>query len=420
MSKCSRPLTLILTIILSFSFLSVNSFAAESTNLVDGNLSNWIDVGETDSKYFQSANVSDFGNGYNYIEVFPSSKSVFLLDLTEFLKIGESYKFSFGLPTTDGVNNSALTSCNIAWGLVDGGGYTDFPSVGASVFEIVINNENKSNYLGKNTTFEFTYTQGFKNTYLALVIEPREDLTSYNYLQLYISDIKLERVASESEQKLDGVLGWLQELWNSIVDGFSDLGSSISSLGTTITNKLTNVASSITSKLTTVSTNITNGLSSLGTNIQNKLGEVITNLSSSLTSLGDRIQTKLGEVITNLSGVLNSLKESITTKLGEVITGLTGELRMLGDRIINYLLYLGPEVPENPFKTEESPLTKVQGYIDDVVNYINDFTEDMDDVIDSLSAGIKIFTEFVEENKWVMILVAVSLFLLVVGRFVGI
>ena len=245
MSKCSRPLTLILTIILSFSFLSVNSFAAESTNLVDGNLSNWIDIGETDPKYFQSANVFDYGNGYNYIEVYSSSKSVLLVDLTEFLKIGESYRFSFGLPTTDGINNVALSSCNILWGLLDGGGYTDASSLGESVFEIIINNENKTKFLGKSTSYEFTYTQGFKNTYLALVIEPREDLTSYNYLQLYISDIKLERVASESEQKLDGILGWLQELWNTIsglpgkisesVKGFfDDLSSKITGLGESI------------------------------------------------------------------------------------------------------------------------------------------------------------------------------------------
>ena len=321
MSKCSRPLTLILTIILSFSFLSVNSFAAESTNLVDSNLSNWIDIGETDPKYYQSANVFNYGNGYNYIEVSSSSKSVLLVDLTEFLKIGESYSFSFGLPTTDGVNNVALSSCNIFWSLLDGGGYTDASSLGESVFEIIINNENKTKFLGKSTSYEFTYTQGFKNTYLALVIEPRDDLTAYNYLPLYISDIKLERVASESEEKLDGILGWLQELWNSIVDGFSDLGSSISSLGTMLTDKLNNVKNTITEKL--------------------------------------------GVVITSLTGVLNGVKEGITTKLGEINIYLTGEIRMLGDRIINYLLYFSSEVPENPFKTEDGPKKTKNGKIFD-------------------------------------------------------
>lgn len=419
MKKHFRLFSIFLVIILSFSFLSVNSFAAESTNLVDGNLSNWIDVGETDSNYFQSANVFDYGNGYNYIEVFPSSKSVFLLDLTEFLKIGESYKFSFGLPTTDGVNNSALTSCNIAWGLVDGGGYTDFPSVGASVFEIVINNENKSNYLGKNTTFEFTYTQGYKNTYLALVIEPREDLTSYNYLQLFISDIKLERVASQSEQKLDGILGWLQELWNSIVDGFSDLGSSISSLGTTITNKLTNVASSITSKLTTVSTNITNGLSSLGTNIQNKLGEVITNLSSALTDVWQRITSKLEQLKDNLVGEIQSSWQNINTKLGEVITGLTGELRMLGDNIINYLLFFDDEVPENPFEGVDSPLEHIQGFFDDLIDYLSNIGDDIETVIDSITGPVTLLDHFTKRFEWLFGIVTFTLMLIVVSRFIG-
>ena len=216
---------------LSFLFLfgsfSVSAYASNNENLIDSNLSNWVDIGDTDPNYFQPANVYDYGNGYNYIEVYPSSKSVLLVDLTEFLKIGESYRFSFGLPTTDGVNNSALTSCNIAWGLVDGGGYTDFPSIGASVFEIEINNENKSNYLGKYTTFEFTYTQGYKNTYLALVIEPRDNLNAYNYLQLYISDVRLERIESEEEGLLNSIINWLKDLKETVLGGFSGIGQNL-------------------------------------------------------------------------------------------------------------------------------------------------------------------------------------------------
>lgn len=335
-------------------------------------MSNWVDIGESDSS-FQSANVRYIGNGSNYIEVLGSSKYVILYDISEFLKVGECYKFSFTLPTTDGVNNVALNSCQILFTLTS---FDDYPNVQEQVFEVLVNSDNKSKFLGKTTTYEFTYTQGYANTCLALYIAPDDDVNNYNYLQLYLNNIKLERVVPESEKMLDGILGWLQELWNSIVDGFSDLGSSISSLGTMLTDKLNNVKNTITEKL--------------------------------------------GVVITSLTGVLNGVKEGITTKLGEINTYLTGEIRMLGDRIINYLLYFSSEVPENPFKTEDGPLTKVQGYIDNIVEYINNFTEDMDDVIDSVSAGITIFRDFVQENKWIMILVAVSLFLIVVGRFVGI
>ena len=53
LSKCTRSLSLILTLILSFSLFSVNAFAVEDTeNLVDSNMSNWVDFGD-ESPYFQ-------------------------------------------------------------------------------------------------------------------------------------------------------------------------------------------------------------------------------------------------------------------------------------------------------------------------------------------------------------------------------
>lgn len=412
MKKHFRLFSIFLVIILSFSFLSVNSFAADDENLIDSNMSNWVDYGEESPGYFQPATVQNL-SGLNYITVNGSSKSVLLIDVTEFLKVGEHYRFTFMLPTIDGVNSVALNTAELSFGLLDYS--TGAP--GSDVFAITVNNSNKSDFLGKVISYDFTYTEGFTSTCIALCVNASG--TSYNYLQLYIDNLSLVRVPDVSEEKLDGILGWLQELWNSIVDGFSDLGSSISSLGTTITNKLTNVASSITSKLTTVSTNITNGLSSLGTNIQNKLGEVITNLSSSLTSLGDRIQTKLGEVITNLSGVLNSVKESITTKLGEVITGLTGELRMLGDNIINYLLFFDDEVPENPFEGVDSPLEHIQGFFDDLIDYLSSIGDDIETVIDSITGPVTLLDHFTKRFEWLFGIVIFTLMLIVVSRFIG-
>lgn len=208
-------------------------------------MSNWVDIGESDPNYFQPANVYDYGNGYNYIEVYSSSKAVLLVDITDFLKIGESYRFSFGLPTTDGVNNSSLTSCNILWGLLDGGGYTDASSLGESVFEITIDNDNKSKFLGKYTSYEFTYTQGYKNTYLALVIEPRENLNAYNYLQLYISDVRLERIESEEEGLLNSIIQWLKDLKETVLGGFSGIGQNLSNGFTNLKNGLIELKNNI-------------------------------------------------------------------------------------------------------------------------------------------------------------------------------
>lgn len=379
MKKHFRLFSIFLVIILSFSFLSVNSFAADGENLIDSNMSNWVDYGEISSDYFQPATVQNL-SGLNYITVNSSSKSVILIDVTEFLKVGEHYRFTFCLPTIDGVNDVALNTSEFNFGLLDYS--TGAP--GSDVFSITIDKSNKKDFLGKIVSYDFTYTEGFSSTCIAFVVNA--SATSYNYLQIYIDNLSLVRVPDVSEEKLDGILGWLQELWNSIVDGFSDLGSSISSLGT---------------------------------NIQNKLGEVITNLSSSLTSLGDRIQTKLGEVITNLSGVLNSLKESITTKLGEVITGLTGELRMLGDNIINYLLFFDDEVPENPFEGVDSPLEHIQGFFDDLIDYLSSIGDDIETVIDSITGPVTLLDHFTKRFEWLFGIVTFTLMLIVVSRFIG-
>ena len=293
-NKFFRSLSFFLVFIVSFSLLSVNSFAAENENLVDSNMTNWIDFGE-ESEYFQSATVEYLDNDVNHFVVSSSDKTVFLFDMTEFLKIGESYNLSFTLPTTGNKNSSALNTCDITWTLTDGNGDL-YPSVGADCFSLVIDKNNKSNYLGKTTTYEFTYTQGFKNTFLCLYISPNDSVSSYDTLELYVSNIKLERVATESEKKLDGILGWLQDIWD----------------------KLTNIGD----KLTDVWTNITNSVSALGDRISsffselgNKITTEFTNLTSDfsgyISSLGDRISDFFTNLSVNISGFFDNLLEGI-------------------------------------------------------------------------------------------------------------
>lgn len=204
-----------------FTLFSVSVHALDDENLIDSNLSNWVDYGENSSLY-QQADVSYIGNNTNYITVSGSNKIVVLYDITQFLKIGESYQFSFSLPNTEGLNNNALNSCELSWYLCDGSN-TDFPIAGQEVFRISIDNANKNNYLGKTTTFEFTYTQGFKNTCLCLSIYPGEGFNSYNYLQLYISNVSLTRIQSEEEGLLNSIIEWLKQIKDNIINGFDNL-----------------------------------------------------------------------------------------------------------------------------------------------------------------------------------------------------
>lgn len=295
MKKHFRLLSIFLVLILSFSLFSVNAFAVDEENLVDGNLSNWTDYSD-ESEYFQSADVSYLDNNVNYIEISSSDTSVYLFDVTEFLKIGESYNFSFTLPTTDGANSTSLDSCILSWSLTDGGG-SSYPTYGSDVFLINIDKNNKSNYLGKTTVFEFTYTQGFQNTFLCLAINPGENLEVYNDLELYISNISLERVTSESEKKLDGILDWLQDIWNKLVsigDGLQDvwtnITSSVSALGDRISSFFSELGSKISTEFTALTSDFSGYISSLGDRISNYFTNLSVNINGFFTDMLDGIK----------------------------------------------------------------------------------------------------------------------------------
>lgn len=267
-SRLLRLCSLFLCLLLCLANFSVVANAAEAENLVDSNLSNWTDYGDN-SDYFGSADVTYLGESVNKITVSSSNYAVILFDLTEFLKIGESYNFNFTLPTTDGANSSALESCQLSWALCDGSG-DNVPTVGANVFEISINNDNKSKYLGTDITFEFTYTQGYKNTFLCLFIAPGVNSEVYEDLTLYVSNLSLERVVPESEKKLDGILGWLQDIWDKL--------------------------SSIGDKLTDVWTNITASVTDLGDRISAFFTELKDKITTEVTALGDRVKEFFDEL----------------------------------------------------------------------------------------------------------------------------
>lgn len=324
MKKHFRLLSIFLVLILSFSLFSVNAFAVEDTeNLVDSNMSNWVDFGD-ESPYFQSADVTFLGNSVNYIEISSNSTTVLLFDLTQFLKIGDSYRFAFNLPTTNGYNSSSLTSCVLTWALCDGSG-DDYPTVGNNVFEINIDDTNKSKYLGKTTVFEFTYTQGFQNTFLCLFVSHGDNVEVYEDLELYISNISLERVTSENEKKLDGILGWLESIWDSI---------------TSLGDKLTDVWTNITSSVSALGDRISSFFSDLGNKITTEFTNLTSDFSGYISSLGDRISN----YFTNLSVNINAFFDDLLEGIKEFFRGFG-----------NLILYFNWEGEfENPFVYEHS------------------------------------------------------------------
>ena len=222
---------------LLFGSFSVSAYASEDTNLIDSNMSNWGQFGAN------QATIRFLGNETNYIEASGSSHPILIYDLTEFLKIGESYRFSFSLPTTDGVNNSALNSANLIWFITDG---DETPTINAETVKLLeVNKDNKSKYLGKNVVYEFTYTQGFQNSFLVLDVEPLVSGTSYSYLQMYISSIKLERVESQEEGLLNSIIEWLRTIRENLVGGFSGIGENLRNGFENLKNNLIEVKNNI-------------------------------------------------------------------------------------------------------------------------------------------------------------------------------
>lgn len=335
MKKHFRLLSIFLVLILSFSLFSVNAFAVEDTeNLVDDNMSNWVDFGD-ESPYFQSADVTFLGDSVNYIEIPSNSTTVLLFDLTQFLKIGDSYRFAFNLPTTNGYNSSSLTSCVLTWALCDGSG-DDYPTVGNSVFEINIDDTNKSKYLGKTTVFEFTYTQGFQNTFLCLFVSHGDNVEVYEDLELYISNISLERVTSESEKKLDGILGWLQDIWDKLV-----------SIGDGLTEVWTNITSSVSS----LGDRISSFFSELGSKISTEFTNLTSDFSGYISSLGDRFSGFITSLGDRISGFFENLSVNINGFFTDMLDGIKEFFKGFG----NLILYFNWEGEfENPFVYEHS------------------------------------------------------------------
>lgn len=301
MSKCTRSLSLILILILSFSLFSVNAFAVEDTeNLIDSNLSNWVDCGENLSS-FQSVDISSTGSN-NIISVSSNSKGIVILyDLTEFLKVGESYEFTFTLPNT---NNTGLGSYSLKWYLANS---VEGPVASESKELVVVNSSNKSDFLGKTTTYEFTYTEGYKNTCLALYIWGNDGLTEFPSTNFYINDVSLTRVTTESEKKLDGILGWLQDIWDKLVsigDGLTDVWTNITSSVSALGDRISSFFSDLGNKITTEFTNLTSDFSGYISSLGDRF-------SGFITSLGDRISGFFENLSINISGFFTDLLDGI-------------------------------------------------------------------------------------------------------------
>lgn len=335
-----------LCLLLCLANFSVVANAAEDENLIDSDLRNW-EVLTGDCEISQSSGNPD----YYYISLGYSSQVALVYDLAD-LNLSDSYLLSFFL-MNDNTARSFFKNYTVTVGVIvlDSSGEYIVDS-NQAFYEI-----DSSNYLNFVTNpFELSFKM---NTFvgkpaICFVFTPTSDFIEDSYPDLfYVKNISLVSSSSETNSRLDGILGWLQELWDSITDGFSNLGLSITHLGD---------------------------------RLQTKLGEVITNLSGEVQSVKEGITTKLGEVSINISAAFSSVGDRIQNKLGEVITGLTGELRMLGDNIKNSIrdFFIPPEGFFDTWKAKFNLMLENNlGFVYQAPNFVIEIIEVIQEILES-------------------------------------
>lgn len=254
-----------------FSLFCVNVHALDNENLIDSNLSKWTDVNDLFPEYFNNINtsLSGIGDNWQHVTLTPDYKSAIIYDLSD-LSIDTPYKFSFEFQ----IVNSYLSIFNVYDVHI---GVATLDTIGVPTgntdphVEYVLTSANYTEFLQSGFSMQFNLSSfvGEPCVYFAFIPKDNANLSQSSAV-LHVRNVSLVQL-DENSKKLDGILGWLQELWNSITGGFD--------------------------------------------RIQIKIGEVITNLSGELQSVREGITIKLGEVITGLTGELRMLGDNIINSI---------------------------------------------------------------------------------------------------------
>lgn len=203
-----------------FTLFSVSVHALDNENLIDNNMTSWVDYSDV-TEVFQPLNIT-YNNGYNYITCSGTDRASAVYDLTNLIEVGEKYKFSVGIPTTDGINANAFQNIEMTFSLVTvDDDFTVIDTVDDISF--VINKNNYTSYLGKNFTFEFVLNKAVNRTALAISIVGNGENGYHPYLQMYLVNPTLSRVETKEEGLLNSIIEWLRQIKDNLTNGFENL-----------------------------------------------------------------------------------------------------------------------------------------------------------------------------------------------------
>ena len=278
-----------------------NATEAEE-NLVDSDLRNWENLSEIDpDAYSLSINL----RGDNKYRVFfknydATDGSIQTIPLGEYgafytltnLQVGQNYSFSFDFGVQESVlnkisfllgvgyiqNNQLIIDDNIGISLY----HTDFLNQGF-VYDTIVGSTSNS------VNLNFTYSQvqlGTPCIYICGIVT--EDYDNPFNPSLYIGNISLIRQPSETEKKLDGILGWLEDIKNSIIGLSETIKTNFSTFFSNLQDKITEMKDGVTEKLGTISTEFSGYITGLGDRVSSFFTDLKENISAYFTDLWNK------------------------------------------------------------------------------------------------------------------------------------
>ena len=374
--KISRPLSVLLCFIVFISALTVPVLGADEENLIEPNLKNWTILEDykssttvitgSDTGGVQLVSISPAGeqNGY-------SANVGALYDITSSYKVGDKYTLSFEFLNADKYIGGGV-------GIVSSKAFLDYNGVlyvglatsdntgvtAVDGYYVEINGDNYNQYVDSTITYSFEMPSGVVNPCIFInfmAFLPEADMV--NNCWLAFRDIKFINQTEADEQGFfDSLFEWFEVKFKAIGDSFSDLGD--------------------------------------------KLGELKSSFTESISNLGNSIKGFFEDLGNKFNTAISSLGDSIGgffTKLG------------------NLILYAAwtDTPPENPFITEDKPLSSLSSRLHDISSSFASAGESFENVVDSITGPVYLLDEFTKEFGWILGILVFTLIFIVIARFIG-
>ena len=329
---------------------SVVANAADDENLIDSDLSNWDNISDYDTWGVNNNKIIpiefEYSSQYGCFSVdfngtYSTDMYGGICKLTDMV-VGQRYKFSIDIKV-----RSSIISGYFKWSMglcyfKDG---VFYPYDNIDIYECNYNSDSFT-----TNTFEFEYSYNGYDPYLFLIAEAIYDFNGTGYSAILFDNVSLIRQVSETEKKLDGILGWL-----------SDIKDSISSLPETISSNLSAFFSDLGEKLTELKDNIKTNLETLSNNVTGKLGDVSTDFSDYVTSLGDRVSSFFSDLTTNITNEFTAFKTKVNTEFTNLKSKLGTEFTNLKSSLTTNFDNLKTSLSER-FDTVDNFLTEIRDF----------------------------------------------------------